>query len=389
MTKLLFFTYANEKYELFALPYAYFCLRNNNNAKVEIILENATAFHQKHQSGVDALNEIFPNQVIFRQSTTVAKGIKYKPHVIRFIEEPTTKSEYIYIGDIDIMIFEDVFEIHSAYMNANNLPFSNIVRTGTEKTAYPRLTGLHFCPTSLMYPLPDIEDLDINARNDENVLFEIMQRKGPMVPLSFRDRPLCGIHISLNRDSIGRYSVNRGDEYLVGNTFNWGINRYESQFIDMLNCMSFSKMFFCFSMEYRALIMVIESAIRGDLRELHRISSNFLVDKRLSVSLKKGKRVDLLETALQSIEEKSFVEALGCLHNIINIWPSELNAYVSLSKVYFELSDVDMAIEALLHASDLSVNKRQVKAINEIINGYRDKIENHPQGQALLIREMN
>jgi hypothetical protein len=36
-----------------------------------------------------------------------------------------------------------------------------------------------------------------------------------------------------------------------------------------------------------------------------------------------------------------------------------------------------MAIEALLHASDLSVNKRHVKAINEIINGYPDNIASY------------
>jgi hypothetical protein len=376
-TNMLFFTYANKAYDLFALPYAYFALTANPGSMVEIILEDAEDFHKKYKDGISLLNEIFPERALFRQSASIQNGLKCKPHVVRFLEEPLTSAEYIYIGDIDILILENVYETHTHYIKENNIPFSNIIRTGTESTKFPRLTGLHFCKMEKMYPLPDISDININERNDENVLYEIMRRKGIMVPTSFRNRPMCGIHVSLNRDSIGRYSVNRGDQFLVGETFNWGITKYKDIFLKILSESSFNKIFFQFSLEYRALLMVIESVAKDELRKLNRISSEFLVDKRLSATIRNAKRLELIEEARAIIANGENYQGLSLLNNIINIWPNDFDTYILLSTLYFELNDKPMAVECLLHANDLSLTPRDFKKVSEIVEKHNILLKSH------------
>lgn len=370
MPKLLFFTYANNAYSLFALPYAFFALNANPNSRVEIILEDLELFIDEYGDGIKALEDIFPGQAVFRQSLTVKNKVKCKPHVVRFIEEPVTKSDYVYIGDIDVLIFEDILELHKGFMDEHNLPFSNIIRKGTESTQFPRLTGLHFCPFEKMYPLPDLEDINLNARNDENVLYEIMIRKGFMVPTHFRHRPLCGIHISLNRDSVGRYSVNRGDEYLIGDTFNWGVNRYKNSFLKLIKHKKFSGIFFYFSFEYRALLMVIEAVAKQEEKRLHRVAASFLVDKRLSSKVKGGKREELITAARNKLDKGCIDEAIQCLHNIVNVWPEDFNAYLLLGEGYLKLEDEVMGQECLLHALELTNALKHHNSIYTIAKQY-------------------
>jgi hypothetical protein len=351
---------------MFAIPYAYFALVSNPDSCVEIILEDLEYFTERYAEGIASLESLYPGRSVFRQSRTVASGVICKPHVIRFIEEPVTKSKFVYIGDIDVMIFEDIYKIHKKYMDDNGLPFSNIIRPGTESTPYPRLTGLHFCPTNIMYPLPDIVDLDLNARNDENILYEIMNRKNSMVPLTFRNRPICGIHISVNRDATGRYSVNRGDEYLVGQTFNWGIKKYQDRFLKVSRSKSYSEIYFSFGLDYRALLMAIESVIKKEESKLHRVATNFLVDKRLIASIKVGKRADLIIEAKSLLDKNDTKGALNLLHNVLCIWPSDFNIYYMLTGVYLTLSENDIAHECLIHAEELAMSLTQKKLVNKL-----------------------
>lgn len=129
----------------------------------------------------------------------------------RFIVEPMIKREYVYIGDIDIMILENVFDKHS-YIFEKGLPYSNIVRVNSKK-----LTGLHFCRYDKQYPLPNINDLIDSVFNDEDLLYAIMDRKGLIYPADeYRkiQRPVHGIHMSLNRMPFS-FHLSRVD---------WGIN---------------------------------------------------------------------------------------------------------------------------------------------------------------------
>lgn len=348
---LLFFTYANSGYYIFVLPYIYFALSSTNNSSVEIILESYEDFSNEYSDGLAELEDLFPGRFLLRQSKVVWDDPGLKPHVIRFLEEPLLSSDFVYIGDIDILIFEDILDVHLELLEENKLPFSNIIRKGTELTAYPRLTGLHFARYSTMYPLPDVSDLDINNRNDENVLYEIMKRKGVMVPVSFRSRPICGIHVSMNRDAVGRYSVNRGNNFLIGGTFNWGIKRYSSRFISAIREMGFSRLYFHFSLEARALLMVIEAESRNQLKALNRIALDFLVDKRLTSTLRAGNKDELIDNGYELLKLQKYEEARVLFHGVINVWPSDYKAYLGLASVYEKLDDTFFS-EFLLDQAD-------------------------------------
>lgn len=363
---LLFFTYANKSYELFVIPYIYFALSSTKNSCAEIILEDAESFLTENETGLSILEDLFPNRFLIRQSEIAESGKSYKPHVIRFMEQPRLNADYVYIGDIDIAIFEDVYELHKSLIERDGLPFSNIIRKGTEETSFPRLTGLHFCSYDKMYPLPDISDIDVDNRNDENVLYEIMYRKGFMVPLSFRERPICGIHISLNRDAIGRYSVNRGDIFSIGETFNWGINRYKTKFLMHMLNPDFTRLFFALSIEYRALLMVIEAAAKKSVTRLNRIAASYLVDKRFSSTAWNVDRVSLLTDAKEKLEQGDFGRAREVLHNIVNVWPDRFDGYILLAQVYVGLGEYEFARCALTHAEELTNAPKHLKEIEAI-----------------------
>lgn len=117
---------------------------------------------------------------------------------IRFIVEPELYRKYVYIGDIDILITENILDKHYHVFD-KGLEYSNLVREGTK-----RLTGLHFCKYSNQYPLPNVDDLIVRFSNDEELLYSIMERKrlifsDDVYKKIIRIRPIHGIHMSVNR----------------------------------------------------------------------------------------------------------------------------------------------------------------------------------------------
>ncbi|NJK64482.1 MAG: hypothetical protein HC921_18935 [Synechococcaceae cyanobacterium SM2_3_1] len=113
-------------------------------------------------------------------------------------------------------------------MAVNNLPFSNIIRPGTLQSEFPRLTGLHFAPFQLQYPLSDVSDISLSEANDEFLLYTIMSRKGVMVPGSATYRPGHGIHISMNRHPLGRIEEGKTKP-------GWVIEPYSQAFINLIS----------------------------------------------------------------------------------------------------------------------------------------------------------
>ena len=116
----------------------------------------------------------------------------------RFLIQPFLQSEYVYIGDIDILLAENVLERHRLFVDSG-LPYYNQVRPGTN-----RLTGLHLARYSEMYPLH--RDIwDYANLNDEEILYKSYEIRGALHPKGLDllqaelGRPNCGIHASLNR----------------------------------------------------------------------------------------------------------------------------------------------------------------------------------------------
>jgi hypothetical protein len=195
--KLLFFTCATNFYENYVTPYIYFAAKYNPSSAFEFIIDDIQGFELKHKKSIEWLINNFDTTVELRKISEL--GIRPKvDNSIRFCMNPKTLSEYVYIGDIDIIILEDIFAAHAPIFNYG-LPYSNIIRCGTKQ-----LTGLHLCRSTNHYPLGPIDDLVNKIENDEELLYAIIERKGLLYTNDVSSklkvgRPVHGIHLSLNR----------------------------------------------------------------------------------------------------------------------------------------------------------------------------------------------
>jgi hypothetical protein len=204
--KLLFFTCATKFYDNFIIPYCYFAAKHNPSSAFEFIIDDVEDFKKKHSLSIKWLTENFKIPIFLRAKKDEL-NLKVKlDNSIRFVLNPKTTSEYVYIGDVDIIILEEILKKHAPIFDLG-LPYSNVVReirTPTKKGGGKRLTGLHLCKSQSQYPLGAIDDLIEKFTNDEELLYAIMERKKLLysndVTRSLKiGRPSHGIHLSLNR----------------------------------------------------------------------------------------------------------------------------------------------------------------------------------------------
>ena len=185
-----FFTAADVAYDLFAIPYAFSALFHNPDARVEICVENPAAFRERNRPAIEALHTRFGERVLFRGGDFKGR----RPHIVRFLEAPQVKTEFTYIGDVDILILQHVSASHRQKIADLGIPHSNIRRAGHE-----RLSGLHFTRTEAYYPVQIPSGFDIAARGpgaDERFLYETVKARGHLPPAGHRWRPVHGFHLS-------------------------------------------------------------------------------------------------------------------------------------------------------------------------------------------------
>lgn len=193
---ILFLTCANNKYEMFVIPFLFSVFATQDDSYIEIFLESKKDFLAKHGKGVEIIkNNMSENFVLTEQDFSLSI-----PNSVRFLNQPETKADYVYISDIDIFYTDtNIIDIHLSAMKENHQDFSNIIRPGT-----PRLTGLHFTKWDAMYPIPKSKRGKRDRRNDELILNELVTEKTgkpPRKDLTFR--PVHGIHTSPNRTIAG------------------------------------------------------------------------------------------------------------------------------------------------------------------------------------------
>lgn len=177
---------------MFVLPYAASVLFHNEDARVEICVEDPDAWLARFHDGKAVLEHTFGDGCLTIRTGSFAG---HAPNSVRFLEVPTHLTEYTYIGDIDVlMLTHDIREIHLAHMENTGLPYSNIRRAGRST-----LTGLHFTRTDAFYPQDERAVLG-HQRDDEALLAKLVVARG--LPLPSADdsfRPVHGFHLSLNR----------------------------------------------------------------------------------------------------------------------------------------------------------------------------------------------
>lgn len=270
---ILFYTAANARYEQFTPIYVYSILKNNPAAYVEVGLENADSYRQNNNAAYTLLKEQFGDSF----KLTTVDFDDYPPKAVRFLTEPilANKCDFVYISDIDILYLDrNIKQIHLDNMSREDIPFSNIIRPSedTEKR-YHRLSGLHFAPTEIQYPLPDLSGIQ-NLPSpsiqgfDEHLLYRIMDSKGYMIPPNLDFRPVHGIHLRRLSHPFGLGKGLRGpkfsfNEIAENNTSNpWsGIENptYRSSFNELLGEDDFRKLYFHLDIEIRNMLNILEN----------------------------------------------------------------------------------------------------------------------------------
>ncbi len=181
--ELTFLTCADGKYLQFIEPFIYFARKSNPDCHIEFFVPDSYTPSTTH---VNVTFNVLPNG---------------RADTLRFIVEPTHKTKYTYITDIDILYTELVCPYHLIQMETEGHTFSNIQRTNRKD----RLSGLHFVNTELWYrdTMQARKQANPNVQ-DENVLYNIVKQTYPHATLKQGTayRPVHGIHCSLNRPDI-------------------------------------------------------------------------------------------------------------------------------------------------------------------------------------------
>lgn len=341
MTKLLILVYADKQYEDFVIPYIYYASEHNNDVKIEVILDHYEDFVARNSDGIDALKGIVGESFLLRQSSYSQSDVL--PNTIRFLEVPRTQSEYIYIGDIDILILDDILGVHLPFVEKHNLPFSNAIRQSKDSSSPKRLTGLHLCKTNKYYPLPDLSDIDLLSTNDEHVLYRIMLKKGLMIPDSVTFRPICGIHMSLNRDPIGRYSLNNRKVNLHQKSVSWGAHKYNDKYLKSIFSPEYGRLSVYFTVKYKFLALVIESLAKKQFGQLQRDSFLYGFDKFLIADDTDFNYERLLDEVTKYSERREYPNLIKTLKKMITIWSDDLALYRQLSDAYLAIGDITSA----------------------------------------------
>jgi hypothetical protein len=204
---LLFFTSATGYYENFVIPYVYLAAVTNEGAQFEFIVDDKESFASKHKASLEWL--LMKGIRPCFQDRADLQIIPPWEHSLRFVTTPKTVCDYVYIGDVDISVLENVMDWHRPVFEAG-LPYSNVIRPDGKK-----LTGLHLTRYDAYYPLADLNDLLSQYPVDEELLLEIVKRRGGAYDPALRkaalgarkvadrgnvpDRPVHGIHMSLGR----------------------------------------------------------------------------------------------------------------------------------------------------------------------------------------------
>ncbi|MCK0770241.1 hypothetical protein [Chromohalobacter canadensis] len=289
--RLLVYVFADKEYEIFVLPYIFFSLKYNKDAIVEVVLDDHDSPLLKSCRGVEVLYELYGDRFVIRKSQLTGRNY-INLNARRFVEEPESVAKYIYIGDIDIMIMDDIKSKHLDLIKEHKIPFSNIIRNPEDSKK--RLTGLHFSEYNKLYPLPDLSDLDLLRNNDEHLLYLIVSRKGYMVPADFRERPELGVHMSLSRDPLGRTSGPKQQTY-QRKSIGWGGSGYYQEFQETITASDFKVLEDHLDVRFKLFVLILESIIKERFDDLAKFGLGYLVDRSAFIQSDMYKLKDVLK----------------------------------------------------------------------------------------------
>lgn len=197
--QLLFYTGATNFFHNYIPLYFLFGALEHPGASFEFLVRDIPRMQALHGESLDRISALTGS--LYYLHDVEARSCRKSPlmeNSFRFLLQPFLQSEFVYIGDIDILLTENILAKHHAFIDSG-LPFFNVIRPGTK-----RLTGLHLARYADLYPLPG-NIWDYCDINDEEILYKSYELKDNLFhpeldALSLElGRPNCGIHVSTNR----------------------------------------------------------------------------------------------------------------------------------------------------------------------------------------------
>ena len=217
---------------------------------IEIHLGNHS-LSQNEEKAIDFIRKkyyyskikIIFNTFIKNSTGTFYKNNKVLSNSVRFLSQPTIRNKYVYITDIDIFFLEKNFYLYLIDdMIKRKSCYSNIVRKNSTKK---RITGLHFILYYKYYPVPKLDNYNIN---DEHLLYNIMKKKNIIIDYDTEFRPVFGIHASPNRPKVSS-----------GKVIGWGAERYRQKWIN-----------YCKSEDFKNIYPLLDIYIKEKINRLNK-----------------------------------------------------------------------------------------------------------------------
>ena len=197
--QLLFFTGATKFFHNFIPLYFLFGSLEHPGASFEFLVDDMPRILALHRECLDRISSLTDSSYYLHDVNTYScRPRPLMQNSYRFLLQPFLRAEFVYIGDIDIIITENIISKHMQYFSSD-LPYYNFVRPGTK-----RLSGLHLARYEHLYPL-DEAVWDHAGLNDEEILYKSYEMRNALCEealaplLQDIGRPNCGIHMSTNR----------------------------------------------------------------------------------------------------------------------------------------------------------------------------------------------
>ena len=196
--QLLFYTGATKFFHNYIPLYFLFGALANPGASFEFLVRDIPRMQALHGQSLDRIASVFDCVYYLHDvATRACRKTPLMENSYRFLLQPFLKAEYVNVGEIDILLTENILARHQAYVDSQ-LPFYNQIRP-----VYKRLTGLHLARYVDMYPLE--EGLwDYCELKDEEILYKDYELKGRLFSEGLDalkvklGRTNCGVHMSPN-----------------------------------------------------------------------------------------------------------------------------------------------------------------------------------------------
>ena len=153
---MLFFCVTVRGHKRYVCPYIFTALHHNPDASVEIWVNDLKSFKENNKASLDLLETFFPGRSFFYNIPEYFQSWIHTitlTQLIRFLRPPHTPADYVYIGDIDVLILEGgIMEARIKSLEETNGAYSNYYLTNL-KGNMPMLSGYgHFVKSDVWYP---------------------------------------------------------------------------------------------------------------------------------------------------------------------------------------------------------------------------------------------